>query len=123
MGSAKEIQKRMQELQDSEEVRSTFSKLVSGGKENYETIIEKNKEEEKCPQCGNVLEGTEKFCPECGEDLRDDSEDTNSEDSMENKDNENGNSDKNSDNKNSNAQPGNNSGPNQNDSPGLGALT
>ncbi len=64
----KEIQKRMQELQDSNEVKSTFSKLVSG-KDNYETVIEKNKKKRKeirCDNCRMVLEGHEKFCPECG---------------------------------------------------------
>lgn len=69
----KEIQKRMKELQDSQETTNAFSKLVSGGKENYETVIDKAKEEEKCSNCDYILDGDEKFCPECGSKVNKDS--------------------------------------------------
>jgi len=51
---------------DSKEVHEGFSKLVSGGKLGYKTIIEKNKNLERCENCGKILEGDENFCPECG---------------------------------------------------------
>ncbi len=44
-----------------------FSRLVSGGKEGYKTVLERKKEVPKCGKCGRELEGIEKFCPECGE--------------------------------------------------------
>ena len=46
------------------EVKSILGKILSG-REGYETIIEKKKEILRC-DCGQVLEGHEKFCPECG---------------------------------------------------------
>ncbi len=49
---------------DHDSVKSILGKLLSG-KEGYETIIEKKKEVLRC-DCGQVLEGHEKFCPECG---------------------------------------------------------
>jgi hypothetical protein len=65
MIDAREIQKKTAEMQDSPELEDLFSKLVSGGKAGYKTIIEKNKKLEKC-SCGKILYGDEKFCPECG---------------------------------------------------------
>jgi ribosomal protein L34E len=44
-----------------------FSKLVSGGKSGYKTVIERKKETPQCKKCHKELEGIEKFCPECGE--------------------------------------------------------
>ena len=44
-----------------------FSRLVSGGKSGYKTVLERKKENPKCSKCGKELEGIEKFCPECGE--------------------------------------------------------
>ncbi len=64
MVDADSVQKKMQEMQDSENIADLFGKLVSG-KEGYKTVIEKSKPIKKC-QCGKILEGTEKFCPECG---------------------------------------------------------
>ena len=61
------MQKRMTELQDSEEVHDLLSKIVSGGKPGYKTIIEKDKPVKKCQKCSKILSGEEKFCPECGE--------------------------------------------------------
>jgi ribosomal protein L34E len=44
-----------------------FSKLVSGGKAGYKSVIERRKETPRCKKCNKELEGIEKFCPECGE--------------------------------------------------------
>ena len=65
MADVHEMQERIQEMQNSDEVKNVFSKLVSG-KEGYETVIEKKKEFLLCKKCGNMLEGHENFCPECG---------------------------------------------------------
>lgn len=54
------------ELQDKKEVDEGFSRLVSGGKYGYKTIIDRKKEQPKCKNCGSLLKGSEKFCPECG---------------------------------------------------------
>ena len=43
-----------------------FSKLVSGGKAGYKTVIERKKEALRCSKCRIELTGEEKFCPECG---------------------------------------------------------
>ncbi len=48
------------------DIAAAFSKLVSGGKVGYKTVIERKKEPLKCKNCGNILGGEEKFCPECG---------------------------------------------------------
>ena len=53
-------------FQDSKEVEDAFSKLVSGGKSGYKTVITKDKPQPKCDECGKILLGDEKFCPECG---------------------------------------------------------
>ncbi len=59
----------LRSLNDSPEVADAFSKLVSGGRSNYKTVIEKTKPTPRCDACGSVLEGKEKFCPECGKKL------------------------------------------------------
>ncbi len=60
----------LRHLHDSQEVVSAFSKLVSGGKAGYKTVIEKTKPTPKCTSCGATLLGDEKFCPECGTKLK-----------------------------------------------------
>ena len=57
----------LRKYQDSSDVANAFSKLVSGGKMGYKTVIEKKVEEIRCSGCRAKLEGNEKFCPECGE--------------------------------------------------------
>jgi len=51
---------------DHEKTEEGFSRLVSGGKYGYKTIIEKKKEVPKCKNCNFLLSGSEKFCPQCG---------------------------------------------------------
>ncbi|MEM2956168.1 MAG: hypothetical protein QW041_01150 [Candidatus Pacearchaeota archaeon] len=56
----------LRKYENDEKVADAFSKLVSGGKFGYKTIIERKKEELRCNKCNIKLEGNEKFCPECG---------------------------------------------------------
>lgn len=51
---------------DDKKTEEGFSRLVSGGKYGYKTIIEKRKEQPKCNKCDFLLRGSEKFCPQCG---------------------------------------------------------
>jgi len=51
---------------DDSKVIDIFSKIVSGGKFGYKTVIEKKKDEKRCANCHVPLQGVEKFCPECG---------------------------------------------------------
>jgi len=60
----------LRSLHNSEDIIKAFSRLVSGGKAGYKTIIEKTKPTPKCNSCGNNLLGDEKFCPECGAKLK-----------------------------------------------------
>ncbi len=59
----------LRHLQDSQEVMNAFSKIISGGKPGYKTVIEKSRPTPKCDSCGQTLLGDEKFCPECGKKL------------------------------------------------------
>jgi len=52
--------------QDSEEMQNAFSKLVSGGKQGYRTVIDKNKQPKYCKQCNYQVQEEDKFCPNCG---------------------------------------------------------
>ncbi len=51
---------------DSESIQNAFSKLVSGNKVGYKTIIEKKKIPPKCVKCGRGGDEGQKFCPQCG---------------------------------------------------------
>ena len=57
----------LRKYQETNQVMDAFSRLVSGGKMGYKTVIEKKVEEIRCPGCRSKLEGVEKFCPNCGE--------------------------------------------------------
>jgi hypothetical protein len=56
----------LRKYQEDDKVADAFSKLVSGGKSGYKTVIEKKVEEKRCSGCHTKLEGIEKFCPNCG---------------------------------------------------------
>ena len=60
----------LRHLNESEAVVNAFSKLVSGGRSGYKTILEKTKPTPKCSACNTTLTGDEKFCPECGNKLK-----------------------------------------------------
>jgi len=47
-------------------ITDAFSKLVSGGKAGYKTILEKKKILPKCSGCGRGGDEGQKFCPQCG---------------------------------------------------------
>ncbi len=55
----------LRNFQGKEAVEDAFSKLVSGGKAGYKTVIERKVEPVRCLNCGKILQGEEKFCPEC----------------------------------------------------------
>ena len=57
-------------MNESEAVVNAFSKLVSGGRSGYKTILEKTKPTPKCSACNTTLTGDEKFCPDCGTKLK-----------------------------------------------------
>lgn len=57
----------LRKFQDDGNVADAFSRLVSGGKMGYKTVIEKKVEEKRCLGCHQKLEGIEKFCPNCGQ--------------------------------------------------------
>lgn len=59
------LQKRMNEIQQTDEFASAFGKLLSG-KSNYRPVIEKKQIVLKCKNCGTILDDIEKFCHECG---------------------------------------------------------
>ena len=62
-GSCRDLRKYQKEGA----VMDAFSKLVSGNRAGYKTVIEKKTELPKvCRNCSLELGGTENFCPECG---------------------------------------------------------
>src|SRR3989344_1752200 len=62
MGSNIDLRK----YQDPDSIQEAFSKIVSGGKLGYKTIIERKKAPPKCSKCGRSGEEDQKFCPQCG---------------------------------------------------------
>jgi hypothetical protein len=59
------IQKRMNEMQQSEEFAATMGKILSG-RPGYKPVVEKKYVPLKCKKCGAILDDSEKFCHECG---------------------------------------------------------
>ncbi len=47
-------------------IQDAFSRLVSGNKPGYKTVLEKKTLISRCKNCRIILKGSEKFCPECG---------------------------------------------------------
>ncbi|MBS3071386.1 zinc ribbon domain-containing protein [Candidatus Pacearchaeota archaeon] len=62
MGSSIDLRDHM----ENDAVHNAFSKLVSGGKMGYKTVIEKKKVPPKCEKCGRGGDDGQKFCPQCG---------------------------------------------------------
>ncbi len=62
MGSNLDLRK----FQNSESINDAFSKVVSGGKLGYKTIVERKKIPPKCSKCGRGGDVDQKFCPQCG---------------------------------------------------------
>lgn len=47
-------------------IQDAFSKLVSGNKFGYKTILEKKVIPPRCEKCGRGGDEGQKFCPQCG---------------------------------------------------------
>lgn len=62
MGSCLDLTK----YQNEDAVQDAFSKIVSGGKLGYKTVIERKKIPPKCEKCGRGGDIDQKFCPQCG---------------------------------------------------------
>jgi len=65
MGSCLDLRK-FQSGEGASLIEDAFSKIVSGGKIGYKTVIEKKKILPKCKNCGRQGEENQKFCAECG---------------------------------------------------------
>ena len=62
MGSNIDLRK----YEDPSTIQDAFSKIVSGGKSNYKSIIERRKIHPKCMKCDRGGDDGQKFCPQCG---------------------------------------------------------
>ncbi|MEK6893263.1 MAG: zinc ribbon domain-containing protein [Nanoarchaeota archaeon] len=62
MGSCLDLRK----YQDNDAVQDAYSKVVSGGKAGYKSVIERKKPIPKCIKCGRGGDEGQKFCPQCG---------------------------------------------------------
>lgn len=62
MGSNIDLRK----FEDGDSIQDAFSKIVSGGKAGYKTVIERKKIPPKCVKCGRGGDVDQKFCPQCG---------------------------------------------------------
>ncbi len=56
----------LRKYQDGDAIQDAFSKIVSGGKIGYKTVIERKKVPPKCSGCGRGGDIDQKFCPQCG---------------------------------------------------------
>jgi len=62
MGSNIDLRK----YEDPDSIQDAFSKVVSGGKIGYKTVVERKKIPPKCEKCGRGGDVDQKFCPQCG---------------------------------------------------------
>ncbi|MBU3912544.1 MAG: zinc ribbon domain-containing protein [Nanoarchaeota archaeon] len=60
----------LRHLQNPSAIEDAFSKLVSGGKIGYKTVIEKKKIPSRCTNCGRGGEYDQKFCSQCGGEMK-----------------------------------------------------
>lgn len=56
----------LRKYQETSAIEDAFSKLVSGGKMGYKTVLERKKILPKCSNCGRGGDEGQKFCPQCG---------------------------------------------------------
>lgn len=66
MSDIHDRQKAQEDMQKSDAVLDAFSKIVSGGRSGYRTVIEKKPILFFCRSCHNQIDKTQKFCHECG---------------------------------------------------------
>ncbi len=62
MGSNIDLRK----FEDVDNIQDAFSKIVSGGKVGYKSVIERKKIPPKCAKCGRGGDEDQKFCAQCG---------------------------------------------------------
>lgn len=62
MGSCLDLRK----YSDPSSIQDAYSKIVSGGKVGYKSVIERKKIPPKCIKCGRGGDDGQKFCPQCG---------------------------------------------------------
>jgi RNA polymerase subunit RPABC4/transcription elongation factor Spt4 len=62
MGSCIDLRK----FQNGDTIQDAFSKIVSGGKYGYKTVLERKVIPPKCTNCGRGGDEDQKFCPMCG---------------------------------------------------------
>ena len=65
MGSCLDLRK-FQSGKGADPIIDAVSKIISGGKPGYRTVIEKRKIPPKCTKCGRGGDEGQKFCPQCG---------------------------------------------------------
>jgi len=66
MSDIHDRQKSQDDMQKSDAVLDAFSKIVSGGRAGYKTVIEKKPEYFFCRSCNLQVDKSQKFCHECG---------------------------------------------------------
>ena len=62
MGSCLDLRK----YEDDGAIEAAYSKIVSGGKVGYKSVIERRKIPPKYVNCGRGGDQDQKFCPQCG---------------------------------------------------------
>ena len=66
MGSCLDLTK----YQDGDAIQDAFSKIVSGGKMGYKSVLERKIIPPKCEKCGRGGDNGQKFCPQCGGEMK-----------------------------------------------------